>query len=270
MTPPPALPRAAMPPSAAMPDPFGGMHMSIPSTSPGALGHGESVLRTVGKSVERPWEPASDASGPRRAPFNLNAPRGQADAQEPHAALAEDTVEETLRLPASPTAAPPAGSVLPPSARTTTSPTAPSRSATMQATTAEESPRRSFLAGGVLGVAITLLVVLLLVGGVLVLRGGGDEGEDVRAKQEALLADARQSAEKSDHAWAVAKCEQAIALDRTTHTAAAALLLCGKERLTLGDREGANDLREALRLLPVGDPLRREVEHALAVAGLDL
>ena len=132
------------------------------------------------------------------------------------------------------------------------------------------STQRSFLAGSVLGVVATLVIVLLLIGGVLMLRGGDDDSSDeLRARQEELLADAKNSAEKSDHAWAVAKSDEVLKLDRTTRAAAAALVLRGKARLALSDRDGVDDLREALRLLPVGDGLRWEAERALTGAGLD-
>ncbi|MBI1947525.1 MAG: hypothetical protein HYS27_17675 [Deltaproteobacteria bacterium] len=280
-TPPPAPPRAPTPPPVAptapprlatpspvQPGGFGGFHMELPSTSPGGLGHGESVLRTVAKSVERPWEPASDAGPPRPAPFNLNAPRGHAEAPPPKPTFAEqtveqtieETVEETLRLPASPSAAEPTFAAPKPL------PTPQARGGVLGVQAAEApSGRRSFMAGGALGVIATLVIVALVVAGVLLLRGG-DSAEDVRAKQELLFANARASAEKSDHAWAVAKCDQVIDLDPTTHVAAAALVLRGRERLTLGDREGLEDLRSALRALSTDDPLYAEAKRAVAAA----
>ncbi|OGQ11693.1 MAG: hypothetical protein A2138_15595 [Deltaproteobacteria bacterium RBG_16_71_12] len=244
----------------AKPSSFGGFHMELPSTSPGALGHGDSVLRTVGKSVERPWEPASDAGRDKPAPFNLNAPRAQGDAPQPQPTFAEDTVEETLRLPASPTTEPEA-----PAPRSVPPPLVRGAAAAGVQAAEGSSARSSFLTGGAIGVVVTLVIIALVVGAVLLLRGG-ESPEDVTAKQELLLANARASAEKSDHAWAVAKCDQVIDLDPTTQVAAAALVLRGKERLALGDREGLEDLRAALRALATDDPLRAQAERAIAGA----
>lgn len=247
-----------MAPSA--PSSFGGFHMELPSRSPGALGDGDSVLRTVGRTVERPWEPASDAAASAAAPFNLNAPRSPGDQPQPRQGFAEDTLDETLRLPAAP--APvrdqPTPSVVPPPLV---------RGGVVAVQAAEEtSTRSSFLTGGAIGIVATLAIVAAVIGAVLLLRGG-DSTENVVAKQELLFANARASAEKSDHAWAVAKCDQVINLDPTTRVAAAALVLRGKERLTLGDREGLEDLRSALRALTADDPLYAEAERAVAAAG---
>lgn len=257
-TPPsPTLPRAAAP----MPAPFQGFHMDVPSTTPGALGHGESVLRTVGKSVERPWEPTSDGAQKGPAPFNLNAARPQGETPPPKASAAfvEDTIEETLRLPASPEGEASGSAPRP-------APTPTVRSSVAGVHAAEPvSTRRSLVTAALSGAGVMLAVVALVAGVALVV-DDGDAADDVRQRQELLLANARASAEKSDHAWAVAKCDQVIELDRTSRAAAAALLLRGRERLALGDREGLDDVRAALLVPAIDATLRAEAERILAAA----
>src|SRR5690606_5090953 len=86
-----------------------------PVTSPGTLGHDGSVLRAVGKQIERPWEPPSDPSQPARAPPRAPpirrtsqppaTPRTPPPVQRAAAARAQPpgpVDDETLRLPASP------------------------------------------------------------------------------------------------------------------------------------------------------------------------
>ncbi len=263
-TPPPAPPPAPTLPKAVapVPDPFQSLHMNVPSTSPGALGHGESVLRTVGKSVERPWEPASDGAHKGPAPFNLNSARAPGESPPPpkaSAAFLEDTIEETLRLPASPT-----GDASGAAPRPVPAPVVRSGALGVQAAEAP-STRRSLLTAGLLGAGVMLLVVAL-VGGAALLVDDGASAEELQQRQQLLLANARASAEKSDHAWAVAKCDQVIELDPTSRAAAAALLLRGRERLTLGDREGLDDVRAALLVPAIDEAQRAEAERILAGA----
>ena len=272
--------------AAAAASSFSSFHMEIPSKERAPAPKEESVLREVGRTVERPFEAPAPEPPPKplHEPFNLNAGRGPPRAPKPTRSAddtadntADNTVDntvdntiddhsdQTVRLPASPSAAP---FVVPPN--TLPVPHSRREPAGVKTQPVDGAPQRNFLAGGVLGVVVALLLALLVGGGMLLLRGDDDSGDKaMRARQEALLVDAKRSAEKSDHAWTVAKCTEIIELDGTTRAATEALIVRGRARLALSDREGSDDLREATRRLPVGDALRFQAERALQSSGVD-
>ncbi|OGQ09998.1 MAG: hypothetical protein A2138_01580 [Deltaproteobacteria bacterium RBG_16_71_12] len=115
------------------------------------------------------------------------------------------------------------------------------------------------------GAAIVVAVAL-----VVALRSGGGASAAMhtpQAQQAVLLDQARAAANQGDYAEAVAFASDALRLGTDGELAARAYAIRGRSLVKNGDpAEGIADLREAVKRLKPGDPLRGEAEAALAQA----
>lgn len=148
-------------------------------------------------------------------------------------------------------------------------PTLPARptTATRAPQVVTERPRldRRIVVGVAAGAAVVVAVVL-----VIALRSGGGAAAPKHSPEEqqaALLDRARTAANQGELAQAVAFASDALRLGTDGDLAARAYSIRGRALVKNGDlADGILDLREAVKRLKPGDPLRAEAEAALSQA----